>query len=790
MAAGRAFDYQVWKPGRVSFESAAGTAVEPAEDFIEKRIVVKRVGGTSGVAKARVDVAEGSTALDGIYEFAEAGEEHTWAEGEDGDWTLAIKVLSNQNCDGAQTVKLRLTALEGSDVAVADDGADYTLTIADDETAASPGKLRIASTTPAKAGRYVYAKASEGVVVRLDRTGGTDGTVRGVLTATKGAFDRDTFTWQPRSAGVQEAKLTFTDVASGGTANVKLKPVDGSKVVSSSNSFTVKIIADDAPSFEQDSVAYTVYKSVAMTAEEISVENSLDGAVKVTKVAGTIPGGVRAAYDESKQALVFSGTPTSGAGKFEAVYQVSAGSVKGMAVSVTFTVVNPFKPSAQTGVVLNEACAKTRTFAELQVYNDADRTRLVGLVTLTVPPSGRLSAKYASRAGTVSLLSRNWASIDGDNALTAELIGTTAKTQGYRMTVKACPDGALECTFLDPTCHADSLAILSANDARASLAGGEAADWAGYYTVSLAQRNAADSGALAKGDGYLTLKMTTRASIQKGRMAYAGVLPNGKAFSGSRTLWGCYSEDFKKNVLAYLPVFNTSTSDDVSGLVLIEPNALETHADVRRSVFGGAGSGLAPFGANRFVWTSKEGQKAGLDYEADFDVYGGIYDADEDFAGCCVDTFETDELTFFAMPQVLDAEAVWSTNDTQISAAPIVKTVNRKEVKTNSLALLQANNEQGLTLSFSRATGVVSGALNLTVDGVLTRAAYKGVVLPGWGSASCVECSAPSDAQKRPFVSGFCSFAKKAAYSDAAGKARSVKVSVSCPFSIGLEEGR
>lgn len=770
--------YQEWNPGQVAFEVTSGVETEPADAFITHTVRVKRRNGVSGIAQIRVDVAEGSTELTDIFAFDEAGEVHTWNEGDDDDWVLKIRILANGSCDGTQTLNLKLSALEESNVPVDAEKAVYTLTILDDEKTASPGKLCIVSTTPAKAGRYVYAKAGEGVKVGLGRVQGTDGTVRGTLTTTQGAsLDAAEFEWTSRDARTKTAAVSLENVKAGSSVNVKLVPLDGSRVVSSESAFTVKVIADDAPTFEEERVAYTVYKSVAMREETVAVDNALAGTVKTTKIAGTLPAGIKAVYDATRKALVFSGVPTARAGTYEAVYQVSAGSVRGLVLGVTFTVVDPVKPSATTGEVLNGACAKARTFRDLQVYDAEDLGRLIGLVTLTVPPSGRVSAKYASASGTVSLVAKNWSEIGDGNVLTAELRGTTAKTKDYSMTVTANPDGTLVCTLR--VAEAGRF-VLAPDAADCAPLDGTAAAWEGYYTASLAQKNQEDTRTLAKGDGYLTLRMTSKAAITKGRMAYAGVLPNGKAFTGSRTLWGYYHAAFEKTALAYLPVFNTSSSDDVGGLVLITPNAKAEHLDSRRSVYNGK-TEFRFFDANRFIWTSKEGRKVGRTYEAEFDVYGGIYDETEDFAGCCVETFTTELLTFFAMPQFLDETAVWSTDDTQVSAAPIKKKVGRTEVEVNNLALVSQKNAQGLTLSFNRTTGVVSGALDLTIGGQRMRAAYKGIVLPGWGRArSCADCSAPSETQKRPFVSGTCFFKQNETY----------RLTSACPFSIGLEEGK
>jgi len=782
------FRYQIWNPGVVAFSSAQCKVKEPATGITTNKFIVCRLGGVSGAARVRIAVDQSrSTQLEDTYLFADDGKVLVWEEGDAADKELSVEVLANTFADGDQRVILVLSAEEDS-AAMVGVNNEYELTLADDNDPSIPGKVEICGTVPAKGGTCVYAKAGTDVTIQLDRIGGANGTVGCSLASTAGTLEASAFSWPSRDVSTKSTKLSLADIGAGTLVTVTMTPNAGTKAVTSARSVKVSVVSADAPEFSTERVDWTVFKNVSITdlVESIDIRGG-EGAVSVTKISGSIPGGIKAIYDSNEKKLRFAGVPTAKAGQYEAVYRVSAGGVKGLAVMVSFRVIDPVATSTQTGTALNEACAKTRTFSDLQVFSDKDWSKLIGLVTLTVPPSGRLSAKYVCASGTVSLLSKNWSSIQSTGgALTAELVGSTVATKGYQMTVTAFSDGSLTCFFRDPAYHDEALSILRPGADWQKLENG-ASDWQGYYTASLAMRTngwGEANGPCSAGDGYMTFKMNTSSAIGKGVMSYAGLLPNGKAFSGSRTLWGYYDEELKKMVMAYVPVFAVSSSDDVSGLVLIEPGAAKEDPSCRGRYIYSDKNTYELFNTNKFVWISKEGVKAGLAYEAEFDVYGGYYSSEDDFAGSCSTVFSRTDLTFFAMTERCPLTlGIWSTNDTAVS----VKRVNRK----NSIKLVKERNDQNLTLSFSLSTGVVSGSMDFKdAFGATVKAVYKGVVMPGWGSASCEECSWGGQTEQRPFVSGACWFTKTVPYFDAKERERKVSVKYGCPFSIGIEAGR
>jgi hypothetical protein len=104
----------------------------------------------------------------------------------------------------------------------------------------------------------------------------------------------------------------------------------------------------------------------------------------------------------------------------------------------------------------------------------------------------------------------------------------------------------------------------------------------------------------------------------------------------------------------------------------------------------------------------------------------------------------------------------------------------------NNLSIYGQNT--GVALYFNRSTGVVYGTTLIEFDnGETVTALFKGVVLPGWGAASCSTCS--EGTTQRPFVSGSCFFSDVLRYTDRAERNRTLSVKRSCPFSIGSEPG-
>ena len=77
---------------------------------------------------------------------------------------------------------------------------------------------------------------------------------------------------------------------------------------------------------------------------------------------------------------------------------------------------------------------------------DEVNTNLVGTLQVTVPPTGRVSAKWLCATGTVSFTARNWSEAKEDGTVRAELVGSK---MGYAMALEAAPDGSLTIELTD-----------------------------------------------------------------------------------------------------------------------------------------------------------------------------------------------------------------------------------------------------------------------------------------------------------------------------------------------------
>ena len=439
---------------------------------------------------------------------------------------------------------------------------------------------------------------------------------------------------------------------------------------------------------------------------------------------------------------------------------------------------------------LNGSVAVTRTFADVPVF-DVTTNRLAGVFTLTLPRSGRASAKYRGvDSGSISLSCPSWSAIDDyDGTLTAVLTGKTAASTPCSMTVRAFADGTVDVDFKDPAAPDNDFSILLPGVIWSKKS--PATDFKGYYTVSLPVKSAVSGEVRAFGAGYATLKMKTATAINAGKFTYAGILPDGRAFSGSavatpddpRTTAG--GKDYWAR--AIVPVVSTGSLNEFSGAFQLTPGAYDSSATnmvdsglcAGRCYYRTIRRSVAPADEAYLYWRHIEKAPEAC-YEALLDAYGTYYVETENFASCCQTAFQNTSLKFFVQDEGEGDSQAWPTN-----GAPVVSVTYTSKTKKN--AIKAGTNKRGLTLSFAPATGIVSGTF--TLDG--EKMTYKGVVLPGWGSDECTACGFSEEkaggveTQLRPFISGAAWFNDDIEYND-----KTISVRTGCPFSIGTQTGK
>ncbi len=762
--------YSRWNPGKVGFTAAALTVKENVGSVV---VAVARTEAASGRVELKVALDAEATTLydsDGKARFAFEDATLVWEEGEKGEKTVTIAVLDDMRFDGTGVVALTLEQVGGDGTPEVAGGA-FALTVTDDDKQ-SAGKAAFTGAEPYFArAKTVYVREGEKATVRVGRVEASDGpvTVRvkasPATVALGGNIQDGILSWANHQA--EERIVTVAGLAAGRTATLTLaNATDGLRILSASNYVKVVAVAADAPAFEQDAAQAALVRYVAAS-NVYAVVDVPEGTTKLTftKLSGTLPAGLKAAWDPAANALAVSGATTAKAGAYTAVYQVSARvanrTVPGLTLALAFTVTDVALPGADGAPALNPALAKARTFRDLPVLDEVN-TNLVGTLQVTVPPTGRVSAKWLCATGTVSFTARNWSEADEDGTVRAELVGSK---KGYAMALEAAPDGSLTIELTDD--RGEKAQVRT--DGRLWSKADSAEGWRGQYTVSL--RNAAceesAEGLAPRGHGYLTLKMTSATAWNAGRMTWAGLLPNGTAVSGSATLarglrgpadcWG------------YLPVYMRSSRDVLAVLAQVAEGAAAHDAPqpsaACQAVFEAAGLAEA-------YWSHAD--SAGLRYTVEWDVYGGVYSPAYDFAAYFAEFYSEGSV---APDLVFD---VGGLDGTLAAGVPGAVDAVRVTVGPRTLAISKDGpNVCRATLSFNRSTGVVSGSFRLPVtkaNGTETTvtASYRGVMLIGWGpGCGCDESLVPSDV-KLPFVSGAFWVADKAA--DAAtGRTRAVK---------------
>ena len=777
---------QRWNPGTVGFVISSASTLESAPSYT---IRLARSGGASGRATAQVAFnADTSSGYKDLFSLPDGfGDELVWEEGDTEEKTLKVTIVENTFADGDQHLYF--------DAALAGDAApgiaQFRLSLRDNDKRV-PGKIALTGTTPAMAkDMMTYARAGTDVTIELTRVDGTTGKQVVTLAASGGALSETSFSWSNRVTAAETATLSLPSET--GKVKVTMTPEKGSAVDGNRRILTVNVLDADVPGFEVDDKRLSATRYLPMAETRIALDDKATDVTTVKKYSGALPQGVKWAFDADAKELVVSGVPTA-AGSFTAVFR-AVGPKDGLTVAVTVDVADPVTSGGGEGgqEPLNAAVATSRTFADIPVF-DTTTNRLVGVLTLTLPRNGRASAKYRGvDIGTVTLSCPWWSAIDAGGTLTAELVGKTAEGADCTMTVRARADGKVEVDFKDPMTAEHDFSVLLPGTVWSNK--NPATDFKGYYTVSLPLKKVVSGTPFANGAGYATLKMNTAAAINAGKFAYAGVLPDGRAFSGSAV---ATPDEWRETVntsfwfRAVVPVVTVGSLNVFSGAFQITPGAFDATATnmvqeglcAGRCFYRSIRRSVAPAKEADLFWRHIE-KATNACYEAALDAYGTYYVATENFASCCAAVFQSTPLKFYVQDEGEGDSAAWPTN-----GAPTVTVKYASKTKINSIAV--AKNTRGLTLTFTPSTGIVSGAFTLGGE----KMTYKGVVMPGWGSDSCTACGfvtdypGGADAQLRPFISGTAWFNDDIEYEDVNGKSQTLSVRSGCPFSIGTQTAK
>ena len=841
--------YQKWRCGAVGFGAKAATVSESTKQF---DIQVVRTGGVSGTAEYKVQYVgafrngspcdfDRDTLLKAEWDL-DAGTVLSWGDGEGDAKTVTVTVVDNQFADGTVSYRFVGTTV-GGDATEDEEKKNFSLNVKDNDRKV-PGVLAIADDAPEfSKTRTITAKENSTISLLVKREGGADGDFSAKLKTSAGQFEggvaETTHDWGSRDDGAWSVDLTLPSRATAKSVTVDLSPAtSATKVKTAAKRLTITVLPGTVPEFVNVGANVDAFCNVTLSKEVARARTgtySNPANLKYKKVSGALPAGLSAVADEDNPGKLYVvGTPTK-KGTSTAVYRIFDGDVGGTTVSVTVSVGDPTKDTfyaadadldTPRAVVPNPAMSAGKTYYDIMVK---DGGHLMGLVTLSLPANGKASAKYRSANGTVSLSAKSWYEFDPETGIAEAYLKGTGTAADYRLYAKVKPDGTFAILELtDPEAgktYSDLEAFGGWTKAR------PATDYKGYYTVSLPGVGSAgpnnetqiiDGDPLALGDGYMTLKMDTAAAMNQGKFAYAGLLPNGKAVSGSAILTPLYSGAATNETHTYwgvVPFVNVSDTDVFTGAVKVRP----------RTAFAGVEDGATKDGA--YYTGCREGEYCGYDiirrsvyqyeaakplwqhselnydpadedkvcYDVELDAFGTYYNAKENFKSVFDNSLQAN--VFF---HVLGG-GTWGLVDTKYGdfagwdpaklGVKVATTVDKKGVVTaNAITLVNATNPRALTFSFASATGIVTGKFKLPMEFGDVTVNYKAIVLPGFGNSGC-DCGLDfSDAKNRPFISGTAWFDDDGSfdytYGPKANKQKMLKVRRSCPVSVGTEAGK
>ena len=728
-----------YRESAAAFEKAAMKVSEKTAGTL--KINVLREGGGAGALQAKVVLdEEATTALPATYVWEDR--DLSWADGETDPKSVALTILNDSVWDGNRTVALKITEVTGEFVKAETTGpTNLTVTVTEDDKKAV-GKLAIAETDPAMA-KAMTVIVREGSVldIGVERLSGASGAVTAEVVTAKGALSSNLLVWAHNDrVSLKHVELAVPTLAELGTTSFKvsLRPHAGIKADSARKTLTVKVVAADAPGFADPTRDYALRQYVAFS-DEIGVLNWKGGRLVLKKTSGSLPSGVKAklVLEGTEVKLVLSGTPTK-VKDCSAVYQVSeerpkadptkVGTVAGTTVKLVFSVRDITKPG-KDGQAANPFVAKSHTYGNIPVLGnqsilDGASRFLAGRLTVTVPKSGKVSAKYLCRAGTVSFSSSSWASCDPATGLLTAVL--KPKVSGFALTVAVDAGGELRYGLADRDVPGDALegtATVAPWNKTTKLAKA----WKGYYTVDCPATNLLSGveGRVPSGDAWFALKMTSSSAVDSGKMTYAGRLPNGVSFSGSGIL-------LDRGETAGLPVGTRTSADYFTAYAEIAADAAAAYSaeDEHRCML--AVEGVEP------RWSHYEAKSAGDCCEVGYGLYGAYYDAGEEIEYCARKKFPGVQLMF--------------TTGGAIGEIPFNVTASKPYIDKDSAAY--AGNPNALTVSFKKSTGVLHGTFKFTPPGGTARvtATYYGVLLPGWGG--CGTCK-PGETFRPLFVGSF-----------------------------------
>lgn len=567
-------------PGTVGFKVTEAEVTEGTTNAFS--IVLTRRGYT-GAASCTVSLDEAKIPEGERARYVWNGDQTvTWDDLESGDKTVEVGLVDDGIWHGQTALPFTLTVPDDAPVAAEAGKTAFTLNYRDDEVE-SVGELALADVTgndlrAAGDGR-LYARAGSLITVEVTRRGGSCSNVTGRIVASKADAvvspdaGQQWFEKLPMTNKTFEVRLPSVTGTAKHLDCVLTLEGTGIPVAKGENRVTIRVLPETSPKWDGEAVHGNVVDWTGVQYMEfehfVTLASENAELISLKKIHGPVlPSGLEAKLDKANRRLVVSGIPTKETvtNGVTLVYQARA-KVEGVEVS-TFPVTLHITIKALCAADVNENFPKdggARVWTGLALLGAAEtedtqdaphaQRRLRGLLDLTVSPKGRTSAKWRTVEGkTVSFSAAGFAGIDeasGDVGLAATRV-VAGVTNTLTATLFAA--GKMEATIASNGVKV-AFGTVEA-DAAAWSKDHPATDYVGTYVAAFpvdtnwVETVAGGTSPLCSGAATLTFRLAAGAA-RTGRTTFAGVLPNGRTFSGSATLAGN----------AALPVLAASATD-------------------------------------------------------------------------------------------------------------------------------------------------------------------------------------------------------------------------------------
>ena len=282
--------------------------------------------------------------------------------------------------------------------------------------------------------------------------------------------------------------------------------------------------------------------------ESFALANVSGGEIRLRKVSGKLPAGVKMFYDVGSGCVLLYGYPTK-AGTFTSGWTVSERLASGMAVGT-----QNFKLTLNVNALTSVMPVFSTKTVKANGIVLSDSGDLMGVVALSLSQKGQSSVQFDDGVLKVKAASKVWSGFSDDGLLEADGFGV-----GGMYHIGVSSEGRIRGTWTG----SDSVEreILFSNPVWS------AANPAVAFVMSR-------KIALPGDAGELQLSMNASAA-KKGTMSYKGTLPDRFRLSGKGVLIGQGD-----GATAYLPILKKTGSTAVRGLLLIRADSQEVKGTI------------------------------------------------------------------------------------------------------------------------------------------------------------------------------------------------------------------